>query len=112
YIRYFPDGENVPLARVRLAQSLYRDGKTLAARDALQEALAADPEGDAHREAMLLAARMRIDEEDGREGFALYEQLLNEGAFPTPEGRNEARWRAATLAFEIGAWEKARTYAL
>src|SRR5690606_35901912 len=46
------------------------------------------------------------------EGLALYEQLLAEGAFPSPEGRNEVRWQAAQLAYGIGAWEKARALAL
>jgi tetratricopeptide (TPR) repeat protein len=112
YLRYFPDGEHVPMARVRLARALYLDGKRLAAREALDEVLASGPRGEVRREALLLAARMRIDEQAGAEGLAVYEQLLEEGAFPSPEGRNEARWRAAVIASGIDEWEKARTLAL
>ncbi len=112
FLRNFPEHEKVPLARVRMAQAHYEDGKDLAAREALEDALAANPEGEARREALLLQARMRIDGQSGEEGLALYEQLLSEGAFPTVEGRNEARWRAARLAYELGHWEKAREHAL
>lgn len=112
YIRYFPTAENVPLARVRLAKALYLDEKNLAARDALREVLETNPQGEVRREALLLAARMRIDEESGTEALALYEQLLEEDAFPGTEARNEAHWQAAELAFELENWEKARFHAL
>jgi TolA-binding protein len=95
-----------------MARALYMDGKRLAAREALEEVLSANPKGELRREALLLSARMRIDDQSGSEGLALYEQLLAEGAFPSPEGRNEVHWRAAVLAFELEEWEKARSHAL
>jgi tetratricopeptide (TPR) repeat protein len=112
YIRYFPKEEKVPLARVRLARALYMDGKKLAGRDALDEVLRTEPKGEVRREALLLSARMQIDEQSGAAGLAVYEQLLAEGAFTSPEARNEFHWRAALLAADLGLWEKARSHAL
>jgi outer membrane protein assembly factor BamD (BamD/ComL family) len=112
YIRYFPKEEKIPLAKVRMAQSLYMDGKRLAAREALAEVMASDPRGEVRREALLLSARMQIDDRSGAEGLALYGQLLQEDGFTAPEARNEVNWRAAVLAFELGEWEKARKHAL
>ncbi len=112
FLRNFPEHEKVPLARSRMAVALYEDGKALAAREALDDALARNPTGEARREALLLQARMRIDGESGEEGLEVYEQLLAEGAFPTVEGRNEARWRAALLAYDLGRWDRARVHAL
>lgn len=123
FIRYFPEHEQVPMARVRLAQANFNDGRSLAAREALDEAMAdGDLEGAARREALLLSAQMMIAERtaegtgdaraDAAAGLAVYEQLLQEGAFTTPEARNEVRWRAAQLAWDLKEWEKARIYAL
>lgn len=123
FLRYFPTHEQVPLARVRLAQSHFHEGKPLAAREALDDAMAGGTlEGTARREALLLSAQMLIAERssdatgdartDAAAGLAVYEQLLSEGAFTTPEARNEVRWRASQLAWELKEWEKARTYAL
>lgn len=120
FLRYFPRHELAPMARVRLAQSEFRDGKVLAAREALDAVLATQPTGDVRREALLLSAQMRIAEStagisesaDAAEGLRVYEQLLAEGAFVTPEARNEVRWRASQLAWNLGQWEKARAYAL
>src|SRR5690606_23401288 len=123
FLRYFPQHEQVPMAKVRLAQAYFHDGKTLAARDALNEAVAGDSlTGAPRRESLLLSAQMLIAERtsdqtgdaraDAAAGLAVYEQLLREQAFVTPEARNEVRWRAAQLAWELKEWEKARTYAL
>lgn len=120
FLRYFPDHELAPMARVRLAQSEFRDGKSLAAREALDAVLATQPTGEVRREALLLSAQMRIaestagisDSTDAAAALQVYEQLLAEGAFLTPEARNEVRWRAAQLAWEQRKWEKARTLAL
>lgn len=112
YLRYFPKGEKVPLARVRMAQALYLDGKPLAARDALAEVQASNPQGEVKREALLLAARMRIDDRSGAEGLELYEELLKDDALLASESRGELHWRAAQLAFDLGQWQKAREHAL
>jgi hypothetical protein len=112
YIRYYPKEKNIPLARVRMAKALYLDGKGLAAREALNEVLAADPQGEIRREALLLSARMRIDDRSGAEGLELYEQLLKDEALLAVESRNELHWRAATLAYDLGQWQKARDHAL
>jgi|GEM_PF-1657996 len=120
FIRAFPKHENVPMARVRRAQAAFLDGKMLTAREALADAFAANLTGEARREALLLQARLRLSEQTGAldaakggdEALAVYEQLLGEGAFATPESRNEIRWLAAQLAFDLGYWEKARAFAL
>lgn len=122
FLRYFPEHEQVPMARVRLAQANFEDGKLLAAREALNEAMAERLEGDARREALLLSARMMIADRtsdqtgdaraDAAASLAVYEQLLQEGSLATPEARNEVRWRASQLAQELQEWEKARAYAL
>ncbi|MCD6023279.1 MAG: hypothetical protein K0Q91_195 [Fibrobacteria bacterium] len=112
FIRYFPAHENIPLARAHRAKALYLDGQKLNARDELAALLATNPQGEAKREAMLLSARMQVDENSGAEGLALYETLLAEGAFTTPEARVEAHWQAARLAFSLREWEKARRHAL
>jgi tetratricopeptide (TPR) repeat protein len=116
FLRNFPNDAKVPLAKSRLARALYEDGKRAPAREALDAALENNPTGEARREALLLQAQMRVDgafgEETGADGLALYEQLLSEGSFPTPEGRNEVRWRAAQLAYQLGQWDRARGHAL
>ncbi len=122
FLRYFPDHEQVPMARVRLAQAHFEDGRILAAREALETATAGTLEGDARREALLLSARMMIADRtsdqtgdaraDAAASLAVYEQLLQEGSLVTPEARNEVRWRASQLARELQDWEKARAYAL
>ena len=112
FIRYFPAHENIPLARAHWAKALYLDGQKLNARDALDALLATNPQGEVKREALLLAARMQVDENSGAEGLALYEKLLNEGTFATPEARVEAHWQAAKLAYSMGEWERARGHAL
>lgn len=112
YLRAFPEGKQVPLARVRRAQALYYDGQDLSARDALAEVFASNPEGEVRREALLLQARMRVDEASGLEGLALYDQLLSDGSIASPEARLELHWRAAQVAEKLGEWERARHHAL
>ena len=112
FIRYFPTHEKIPVARAHYAKALYLDGQNLNARDELAALLATNPQGEAKREALLLSARMQVDENSGAEGLALYEKLLEEGAFATPEARSEAHWQAAQLAYGLGQWERARRHAL
>ncbi len=112
YIRYFPKADNIPLARVRMAKALYLDGKRLSARDALAEVQATHPQGEVKREALLLAARMRIDDQSGAEGLELYEELLKDNALLASESRSELHWRAAQLAYDLGQWQKARDHAI
>jgi tetratricopeptide (TPR) repeat protein len=112
FIRYFPAHEKIPVARAHRAKALYLDGQKLNARDELAALLATNPQGEVKREALLLSARMQVDENSGAAGLALYETLLDEGAFPTPEARVEAHWQAAKLAFGLKQWEKARGHAL
>jgi TolA-binding protein len=112
FIRFYPNDPKVPLARVRMAKAMYRDRQALNARDVLAQVMAANPQGEVRREALLLSAQMQVDENSPAEGLAVYERLLSEGAFTTPESRAEAHWQAAQLALKLKRWEAVRAHAL
>lgn len=112
FIRYFPESEKIPLAEIRRARALFHDGQGLRAREALSDILKKDPEGDVRREALLLSARMQIADGSAEDGLALYEQLLEEEAFSTPDSRAEAHWQAALLAYDAEMWERSRRHAI
>jgi TolA-binding protein len=112
FIRYFPTHEKIPVARAHWAKALYLSGQKLNARDALEALIATNPEGEAKREALLLSARMQVDDSSGLEGLAVYDKLLAEGAFATPEARAEAHWQAGRLAYTLQQWERARQHLL
>lgn len=112
FLRYYPNDPLVPLARVRMAKALYRDRQALNARDVLAQVMASNPRGEVRREALLLSAQMQVDENSPAEGLAVYERLLAEGAFTTPESRAEAHWQAALLAVKLERWDAVRVHAL
>lgn len=108
-LRYYPDAEQAPMAEFHRAVALFENGSLLEAANALAAVMAKNPGPEIRREALLLSARLEVQNESPAKALDLYESMIAQTQ--SERARAGARWEAARLAYDLGQWERARKHA-
>ncbi len=109
--RYYPNAEQVPLARFHRSKALFLDGQYTFAKPALEEIVNTSPNLRWRHEAMLYLAQLEASNDSPLAALELYEKLLAQENQPE-RTRANIRLEAAKLAFSLKQWERARKHAL
>jgi tetratricopeptide (TPR) repeat protein len=97
------------MAEFHRAVALFENGSLLEAEKALASVMAKNPGPEILREALLLSARLEVQNKSPAQALDLYEKMISQTQ--SERARAQARWEAAKLAFELGQWERARKHA-
>ncbi len=108
--RYYPNAEEIPLARFHRAKALFLDGQYSFAKPALEEIVASTQNPAWRNEAILCLAQLEAAENSPLASLELYEKLLMQKNQPA-KTRAKIHFEAARLAFEVKLWERARKHA-